>query len=149
MAIRIKAGLLTSLTNSDGTVWLPDQNFADGETVERPDIQIANTTEPEIYKSEHYSMTAFSRPVPNGKYTVKLHFAETYEGITDKGQRVFSVNVQGQDFKDLDVFDKAGGALRAYVLTIPVDVTNGKLDITFTPNIENPEINGIEIIPAQ
>jgi hypothetical protein len=30
-----------------------------------------------------------------------------------------------------------------------VEVTTGKLDITFTPNIENPEINGIEIIPAQ
>lgn len=149
MAIRIKAGLSTSLTNSDGTVWLPDQNFADGETVERPDIQVANTTEPEVYKSEHFSMTSFSRPVPNGKYTVKLHFAETYEGITDKGQRVFSFNVQGQDFKDFDVFDKAGGALRAYVVTVPVEVTNGKLDITFTPNIENPEINGIEIIPAQ
>jgi alcohol dehydrogenase (cytochrome c) len=100
-----------------------------------------------VYKSEHYSMTSFSRPVPNGKYTVKLHFAETYEGITDKGQRVFSVNVQGQDIKDLDVFDKAGGALRAYVVTVPVEVTNGKLDITFTANIENPEINGIEIIP--
>ncbi len=149
MAIRIKAGLSTPLTNTDGTVWLADQGFADGETVERPDIQVANTTEPEIYKSEHYSMTSFSQPVPNGKYTVKLHFAETYEGITDKGQRVFSFNVQGQDFKDFDVFDKAGGALRAYVVTIPVDVTNGKLDITFTPNIENPEINGIEIIPVQ
>ena len=147
MAIRIKAGLSTPLTNSDGTVWLPDQGFADGETVERPDIQVANTTEPEVYKSEHFSMTSFSHPVPNGKYTVKLHFAETYEGITDKGQRVFSFNVQGQDFKDFDVFDKAGGALRAYVVTVPVEVTNGKLDITFTPNIENPEINGIEIIP--
>jgi len=147
MAIRIKAGLSTPLTNSDGTVWLPDQGFADGETVERPDIQVANTTEPEVYKSEHFSMTSFSQPVPNGKYTVKLHFAETYEGITDKGQRVFSFNVQGQDFKDFDVFDKAGGALRAYVVTVPVEITNGKLNITFTPNIENPEINGIEIIP--
>jgi hypothetical protein len=147
VAIRIKAGSSTSLTNSDGTVWLADQGFADGETAERADIQITNTTEPAIYQSEHYGMTSFSQPVPNGKYTVKLHFAETYEGITDKGQRVFSFNVQGQDFKDFDVFDKAGGALRAYVVTVPVEVTNGKLDITFTPNVENPEINGIEIIP--
>jgi hypothetical protein len=146
MAIRIKAGLSTSLTNSDGTVWLPDQNFADGETVERPDVQITNTTEPAIYQSEHYSMTSFSRPVPNGKYTVKLHFAETYEGITGPGQRVFSFNVGGQEFKDFDVYVKAGGALRAYVETVNVEVTNGRLDITFTPNIENPEINGIEII---
>jgi hypothetical protein len=31
---------------------------------------------------------------------------------------------------------------------VDVDVTDGKLDIKFTPNIENPEINAIEIIPA-
>jgi endoglucanase len=147
MTIRIKAGLATPFTNSDGTVWLPDQNFADGDTVERPGIQIANTTEPAVYQSEHYSMTSFSRSVPNGKYTVKLHFAETYEGITGPGQRVFSFNVEGQDFKDFDVWVKAGGAMRAYVETVNVEVTDGKLDIKFTPNVENPEINGIEIIP--
>jgi hypothetical protein len=148
MAIRIKAGLSTSLTNSDGTVWLADQGFPDGEVDERPDIQITNTPTPAIYQSEHYSMTSFSQPVPNGKYIVKLHFAETFEGITGEGQRVFSFNVQGQEFKDFDVWKKAGGSLRAYVETVPVEVTNGKLNITFTPNIENPEINGIEIIPA-
>jgi endoglucanase len=147
MAIRIKAGLSTSLTNSDGTVWLPDQNFADGETTERPDAQIANTKEPAIYQSERYSMTSFSRQIPNGKYIVKLYFAETYEGITGPGQRVFSFSVEGHEFKDFDVFAKAGGALRAYVETVNVEVTDGKLDITFTPNIENPQINGVEIIP--
>lgn len=147
LPIRINAGLSTPLTNADGTVWLADQDFTDGETVERPDAQIANTTIPDIYRSERYSMTAFSCPVPNGKYIVKLHFCETYEGITGPGQRVFTFNVMGQEFKDFDVFAKAGGALRAYVVTVNVEVTNGKLDITFTPNIENPQINGIEIIP--
>jgi len=29
-----------------------------------------------------------------------------------------------------------------------VEVTDGKLNISFTPNVENPEINGIEILPA-
>lgn len=148
MAIRIDAGNSTPFTNTDGTVWLADQGFADGETVERPDIEVANAgADQEVYHTEHYGMSAFSQPLPNGKYTVKLHFAETYDGITDKGERVFSFNVQGQDFKDFDVFDKAGGPLRAYVVTVPVDVANGKLDIAFTSNIENPEINGIEIIP--
>ena len=147
LPIRIKAGLSTSLTNSDGTVWLADQNFTDGDTAERPDAQIANTTTPEIYRSERYSMTAFSCPVPNGKYIVKLHFCETYEGITGPGQRVFTFNVAGHEFKDFDVFAKAGGALRAYVVTVNVEITGGKLDISFTPNIENPQINGIEIIP--
>ena len=148
MPIRVKAGLSTPLTNSDGTVWLADQGFPDGETDERPDIQITNTPTPAIYQSERYSMTAFSYPVPNGKYIVRLHFAETYEGITGPGQRVFSFNVEGQDFKDFDVWVKAGGPLLAYVETVNVEVTDGKLDIKFTPNVENPEINGIEIIPA-
>jgi Malectin domain len=147
MPIRIKAGLSTPLTNSNGTIWLADQNFVDGQTVERPDAAITNTTEPAIYQSERYSMASFSCPVPNGKYTVKLHFCETYEGITGPGQRIFSFNVEGREFKDFDVFAKAGGALRAYIETVNVEVTDGKLDITFTPNIENPQINGIEIIP--
>ena len=93
-------------------------------------------------------MTGFSYPVPNGKYIVKLHFCETFEGITAPGERVFSFNVEGQDFKDFDVFKMTGGALTAYVQTVPVEVKDGKVDITFTPNVENPEINGIEILPA-
>lgn len=147
-SVRIKAGPSASLKDSDGNVWLPDQGFVDGETAERTDLQIANTKTPAIYLSERYSMTAFSHPVPNGKYTVKLHFAETYDGITGAGQRVFSFNVEGHEFKDFDVWVKAGGGLRAYVETVNVEVTDGKLDITFTSNIENPEINGIEIIPG-
>ena len=147
--IRIKAGLFGSFTDSAGNVWLPDQGFADGETTDRPDdTQIANTKDPALYRSERYSMTSFSYPVPNGKYVVKLHFAETYDGITGPGGRVFSFNVEGQEFKDFDVWVKAGGAQRAYIETVDVEVTDGKLDITFTPKEENPEINGIEILPA-
>ncbi|MFZ0826041.1 MAG: malectin, partial [Verrucomicrobiia bacterium] len=146
--VRIKAGLSTAITDADGNAWLPDQGFADGETAERPDLQIANTKSPAIYQSERYSMTSFSYPVPNGKYIVKLHFAETYDGITGPGQRVFSFKVGSQEFKDFDVWVKAGGGQRAYVETVNVEVTDGKLDISFTSNVENPEINGIEILPA-
>ncbi len=53
-----------------------------------------------------------SPAVPNGKYIANLHFAETYEGITGEGQRVFSYNVQGHEFKDFDVWKKAGAKLR-------------------------------------
>ena len=147
-AIRIKAGTTAPFTDSSGNVWLADQGFADGETVERADLKIENTEVPGVYLAERYSMTAFAKPLPNGRYLVKLHFAETYEGITGPGQRVFSFNVEGREFKDFDVWVKAGGALRAYVETVNVQVTDGKLDISFTSNIENPEINGLEIIPA-
>lgn len=147
-AIRINVGATESYTDSSGNLWLPDQGFADGETIARPDLQIANTKDPALYRKERYSMTSFSRAVPNGHYTVKLHFAETFEDITGPGQRVFSFNVEGHAFKDFDVCAKASGPLRAQVETVNVDVTDGKLDIAFTSNIENPEINGIEIIPG-
>ena len=147
--VRIKAGTTAAYTDSNGNAWLPDQGFADGETIARAgELPIANTKDPAIYRTERYSMTAFSYKLPNGKYIVKLHFAETFEEINGPGQRVFSFKVQGQEFKDFDVFAKAGGVQRAYIETVNVNVTDGKLDITFTSNVQNPEINGIEIIPG-
>ena len=145
--VRIKAGSSSPFTDSSGNVWSADQGFSGGDVVERPDISIANTTEPGIYRSEHYSMDSFSCPLPNGKYLVKLQFCETYDGITGSGQRVFSFNVQGREFKDFDVWVKAGGGLKAYVESVPVEVTDGNFKITFTSNVENPQINGIEVIP--
>jgi hypothetical protein len=146
--IRIKAGVTSPVTDSAGNVWLADEGFEGGDTIERSDVEISGTKDQLIYRAERYSVDGFSWPLPNGKYQVKLHFAETYDGITGPGERVFSFNVQGQEFKDFDVFKKAGGALKAYVETVNVEVTDGKLHIKFTSNIENPEINGIEIIPA-
>jgi len=145
--VRIKAGASSPVTDSSGNVWLADQGFSGGDSIERPDVTVTNTTQPEIYRSEHYSMDSFSWPLANGKYLVKLHFCETYEGITGPGQRVFSFNVQGQEFKDFDVWAKAGGPFTAHVETVPVEITDNKLLITFTSNIENPQINGIEIVP--
>ncbi len=146
--LRIKAGASAPLKDAAGNTWLPEQGFVDGDSIERADLQIENTKTPELYRAEHYSMTAFSCPLPNGKYTVKLHFCETYDGIQGPGQRVFSFNVAGHEFKDFDVWVKAGGPLKAYVETVNVNITDGKLDISFTSNIENPQINAIEIAPA-
>ncbi len=150
LPIRIAAGATAGFTDSQGNRWLPDQGFADGDgdTIQRPDLAITNTPDPMIYRAEHYGMTNFVESVPNGKYTAKLHFCETYEGITGPGQRVFSFSVEGHDFTNFDVWAKAGGGQMAYVETVPVEVTNGQFQITFTSNIENPQINGIEIIPA-
>ncbi|HWI57876.1 MAG TPA: alpha/beta hydrolase-fold protein, partial [Bacillota bacterium] len=100
--IRIKAGKSEPVKDAEGNAWQADQGFEGGQTIERPDIQIANTKNPDLYRAEHYSMDSFSWPVPNGRYVVKLHFAETFDGITGPGERVFSFNVQGREFKDFD-----------------------------------------------
>jgi len=148
-AIRIDAGSDTNFTDAAGNVWLSDRGFDGGDNSVREDnLEIANTKDPGLYRTEHWGMSSFSQPLPNGKYVVKLHFAETYEGIEGPGGRIFSFNVAGQDFKDFDVFVKAGGKQRAYVETVNVDIADGKLDISFESGVDNPEINAIEIIPA-
>ena len=144
-SIRIKAGSSEPVKDAEGNVWLADQGFAGGQTIARPDLQIANTTSPALYRAERYSMDSFSWPVPNGKYVVRLHFAETFEGITGPGERVFSFNVQGKQFSDFDPWVKAGGFARAYVEAVPVEVTDGRILVTFTPKVENPQICAIEI----
>ncbi len=147
--VRIKAGSSRPLTDSEGNLWLADQGFADGETTERSDhLAIANTGDPALYQAERYGMTSFAYPVPNGKYILKLHFAETYDAIKGPGGRVFTFIVEGHEFKNFDVWARAGGAQRACVETVNVDVTDGTLNISFIPQTENPEINGIEILPA-
>lgn len=147
-AIRIRAGTTAKHTDENGVVWLADTGFDGGDTIDRSGITVANTKTPSLYTAERYSMSSFSQVVPNGQYTVKLHFAETYEGISGVGERVFDFNVEGKEFKDFDVTAKAGGVMKAYVETVAVEVKDGKLDISFTSKIENPEINALEIIPA-
>src|SRR5579864_7396740 len=52
--IRIKTGVSDGFTDNSGNKWLPDQGFADGETVDRPDVAIVGTSDPEIYRAERY-----------------------------------------------------------------------------------------------
>jgi hypothetical protein len=68
------------------------------------------------------------------------------EGTNRPGERVLSFSVQGHEYRDFDVWVKAGEPWKAYVETVNVEVTNGVIKITFTPNVENPQINGIEIL---
>jgi hypothetical protein len=145
--VRIKAGSSTPFTDSKGNVWAADQGFVGGESADRSSVAVSNTSDPGLFRTERYGMTAFSWPLADGKYLVNLYFAETYEGVDGPHQRVFTVNVQGHQFKDFDVWVKAGGRAKAYVLSVPVEITNHKLMVTFNDQIENQEINAIEIIP--
>lgn len=147
--VRINAGSRTNFMDAAGNIWLSDRGFEGGElSVRQSDMRIENTTIAEIYRSEHWGMRSFSHPVHNGKYLVKLHFAETWDGVIGPQGRVFSFNVEGQEFKDVDVWQKTGGPRRPHIESIKLDVLDSKLDITFESGMDNPEINGIEIIPT-
>jgi hypothetical protein len=153
--IRIKAGAEAPLTDSQGVRWAADTGFDEGNTEDRPDLQVTGTRTPELYRSERYSMTSYSLKVPNGAYLLKLHFSEDYEGIASADDRVFTYAVKDggasgktiKQVKDFSPWKAAGAQFKAYVDTIPVTVTAGQITVIFTPQVENPQINALEIIP--
>jgi hypothetical protein len=154
--IRIKAGSEEPVKDAKGQMWAADTGFDGGMTIDRPDLKVTGTDIPEIYRSERYSMEHYTIKVPNGKYTLKLHFSEDFDGITDPTGRVFDYTVKdgdpatGKTIKEVKAFSpwKAAGAqYKAYVDSIPVTVTNGQISITFTAKTENPQINAIEVVP--
>jgi len=154
--LRVNCAALEPYTDQAGNVWLADQlaeaektwGAVGGMTIDRGEVSIAGTDAPKVYQTERYSMEAYKFAVPNGAYTVCLHFAETYDGITGDGQRVFSVAINDQPvLKDFDPYKEAGGFQKPIVKTInTVAVKNTALVIAFTANVQNPEINGIEIL---
>ena len=145
---RIDAGATAEWKDAKGNVWLPDQGFRDGSTVERDaNLAIAGTDDPAIYRTERYGMTAFSAAVPNGKYVVKLHFAETSSAVDAVGGRVFGIKVEDVELKDIDVMKKAGAREKAHVEPVEVEVKDGTLDVAFTEGTQHTLINGIEVLP--
>ena len=156
-ALRVNAGSEKEYKDKAGNDWKPAKEyikgsgygFVGGNVADRgADMKIEGTKDARIYQTEEYGMEAFKAEVPNGKYTVRLHFAETYDGITAAGGRVFGVKVQGKEvLKDFDVFKTAGGLQKAIVKEFKdVEVTTGVLTVSFETKEQAPEINGIEII---
>ncbi|NLZ03991.1 MAG: hypothetical protein GXY19_02330 [Phycisphaerae bacterium] len=153
--LRVDCGAFDPFKDKLGNVWVADQELGPGRTwgadngmtIDRPEVGITGTDIARIYETERYSMESYEFTVPNGKYTVRLHFAETFEGIMGPGERVFSVSVPGQEvLKDLDLY-KTVGFVRPLVKEYRgVSAENGQLVIGFTPNVENPQICGIEIL---
>src|SRR4051812_29881947 len=154
--IRIKAGLDQPLTDSKGIVWAADNSFDGGEAVDRPELKVTGTDRPELYRAERYSMESYSIKVPNGNYNLILHFSEDYDGLASPSDRIFNYEVKDGDaasgktvkaVKDFGPWKASGAQFKAYVDTVPMTVTSGQITIKFTPQVENPQINAIEVIP--
>jgi hypothetical protein len=154
---RVNCGDTKEYTDQAGQVWLPDQEVTatakygavGGSTVVRDELKtVAGTKAPQVYRTERYGMDKYQFSLPNGTYTARLHFCETFSGVTAPGGRVFTVKIQGKTvLADLDVFKDAGGFAKPLIKEITnVPVTDGKLVIEFAPKVQKPEINGIEIL---
>ncbi|MDR2674296.1 MAG: PKD domain-containing protein, partial [Opitutaceae bacterium] len=151
VALRIEAGSAAALVDAAGRVWAADYGYgAGGGATDRGVIEIDGTDDDRIYQTERWGVSNYTLLLANGTYTVRLHFAETYTGITAAGQRVFSVTANGASpagWSGIDVFAQAGGVRTALIKEGTVRVTDNTLRLDFAATADNTMISGIEIIP--
>ena len=118
------------------------------------DASVPAGTPSEIFDAERWDpgtkgdggeMT-WSFPVPSGKTVdVRLYFANRYSGTSNPGQRVFDVALEGATV--LDNYDIRAqtpdqtGTMRSFTVT-----SDGSIDLTWGHEVENPLVNGIEIV---
>ncbi|MDT7830227.1 malectin domain-containing carbohydrate-binding protein [Pricia sp. S334] len=154
-AVRINAGGPTF--EFEGDSWFEDQYFSGG-TDFNSSIEIANTTNDQLYQTERYTTgntLVYEIPIAQGDHDVNLHFAEIYYGLPGggssggAGSRVFNVDVEGQaQLENYDIFvaaDNAGATAVVESFT-GINVTDGFLTVTLSKITENPKISGIEIL---
>lgn len=141
--VRINVGG-AAFTDAAGAAWQADQHFTGG-SASNTAYEVAGTTDDPIYYARRWGAFAYNIPVPNGQYTLNLHFADSL--YTVAGKRVFDVRIEGTTaLSNFDIAARAGGKAKL-VKTFTVNVTDGMVTIETIRKIENPLLSGIELIP--
>ncbi len=135
-----------------GKLWQSDTGFQGGWTYSFAS-EIAGTDEDALYQDERYGSFAYSFPLVNGAYRVRLHFAEIYWGAPGGGEpgagnRVFSVTANGvQIISDLDLYAQVG-PLTATIIESIVSVESAQLVLEFSASVDFATVAAIEILPV-
>ncbi|OMO65195.1 hypothetical protein COLO4_31433 [Corchorus olitorius] len=100
-----------------------------------------------IVSTESQPDLAYTMDVdPNKNYSIWFHFAEIDATITDAGQRVFDVLINGDTvFEDIDVVDMSRQRYTALVLNTTKAISGRTLTITLHPKKGHAIINAIEV----
>jgi hypothetical protein len=152
-AIRINTGGSTYTDPATGNVWMADAYYGDkGMGYGSCSQDILNTELDGVYCINRWyggpGNLMYEVPLPsNGNWEIRLMFAELY--FTGPNQRIFDVYIDGSlVLNDLDVFTAAGGARKALMIPLTSEISDGYATIEFIAVVDNPIINGIEIVSA-
>jgi len=151
--IRVNAGG-DRYVDARGRIWSADSGYSNGHDSLYKKA-VSGTNEDLLYRSRQYADRDPSDPaltyrfsLKNGKYKVRLHFAELKADYHKLGGRILDVAAQGRVvISNLDVFREAGPNA-ALVKTITVDVTSQQLTLKFLQVVGSPYVSAIEILPA-
>ena len=107
-----------------------------------------------LFAQERYDVLdteemVYTIPVQNGYYRVNLYMGNSFVGTQNIGDRVFDIKIEDQlTFNNVDLIKEFGQGV-AGMLSEVVAVSDGEISIEFIHQIENPLLNGIEIINVQ
>ncbi|HWB58066.1 MAG TPA: malectin domain-containing carbohydrate-binding protein [Chthoniobacteraceae bacterium] len=182
LVIRANLGCVADYTDESGVVWSADRMYPEkkgkqaaappvpaaqpGEIVwgglgreprggrqhTRIGLVIQGTDAPFIYDSERDKEGQFEFDVPNGKYTVRVHLCETWDGGVKPGSRPFAIDIQGKTVDPhIEIAPEAGGWMKPLVKEYKdIEVTDGKLLVTphgnFGGNDKHATIEAYEVI---
>src|SRR5690606_22485181 len=98
---------------------VPPHPIVDGEGLE------------DLYNTErHAPVIEYVFAMDPGDYDVILHFAEIFSGITEPGQRLFDIVIEGNTvMSGVDIYQLAGDRDTAITLSFPQSVSDGNLSI--------------------
>ena len=139
-AIRVNCGG-GAMTDSNGLAWAADSQ----RNMAMTSAAVGNTGLPALYQKESWSTSTlqYQYAVPNGSFTVKLHFAEFY--LTQRGQRVFNIVINGNTvYSNFDILAFTNPNT-AYDVTFPVSVSNGQVTVQLVPVTGPAKLSGLEI----
>jgi beta-galactosidase len=106
---------------------------------------IAATSDPAIVASYREGAFIYKIPVSNGTYKVTLTFVEPILAV---GKRVFDVAANGKPvLSKFDVAAAAGAPLTAVTRSFPATVTNGLIDLAFSPIQGDALVSAIQVEP--
>uniref|UniRef100_UPI00047BDC8D malectin domain-containing carbohydrate-binding protein n=1 Tax=Arenibacter latericius TaxID=86104 RepID=UPI00047BDC8D len=120
--------------------------------------EVPSSTPNAIFNTERADATpgapnmTYSFPVAqSGNYEIRLYMGNGWPGTSAAEQRVFDVHLEGITYPALDGIDLSGtyGHQVGTIISHVIPVNDGAIDISFLHGIiENPIINGIEILDA-
>jgi hypothetical protein len=153
LPIRMVAGDRPYL-DSQGNRWETDRYVLNGRIAPH-DLNVKETSDPGLYLHERYGHFSYEIPVAKGtRYTVRLHFAETYYGTSNpgtagRGSRIFNVYCNGREvLHNYDILKAAGGENLARVETFRsiAPSPQGSIKLYFEPVVNYASVRALEII---
>jgi hypothetical protein len=141
--LRINVGG-SEYTDGNGNIWSADTGYSSGHLAQTG-AAIAGTADDTLYQYIRWSDSAnpvqYRFDLPNGNYQVRLHFNEIWS--TGPGARLFDVRMEGAlVWDDVDIYGQA----TALMLSAPVTVADGELNIEFVHQLDNPHVCAIEVL---